>query len=118
MKFIHCCLLLGLSLSAQVQAGETLQDYWHSAALQLSGEGHWYRLELPFAAHLAAGHGDLRDLRVFDSNGQMQPYALIPGRSETVQQERSMACAGFRCEAAPMLRKYPRCASSAAPRVR
>lgn len=87
MKFIHCCLLLGLSLSAQVQAGETLQDYRHSAALQLSGEGHWYRLELPFAAHLAAGHGDLRDLRVFDSNGQMQPYALIPGRSETVQQE-------------------------------
>ena len=87
MKFIHCCLLLGLSLSAQVQAGETLQDYRHSAALQLSGEGPWYRLELPFAAHLAAGHGDLRDLRVFDSNGQMQAYALIPGRSETVQQE-------------------------------
>jgi len=55
MKFIHCCLLLGLSLSAQVQAGETLQDYWHSAALQLSGEGSWYRLGLPFAATLPPG---------------------------------------------------------------
>lgn len=87
MNFIRWGLLLGLSLSALSQASETPQDYRHSAALQLAGEGPWYRLELPFAAHLAAGHGDLRDLRVFDSNGQMQAYALIPGRSETVQQE-------------------------------
>lgn len=87
MNFIRWGLLLGLSLSALSQANETPQDYRHSAALQLAGEGPWYRLELPFAAHFAAGHGDLRDLRVFDSNGQMQAYALIPGRSETVQQE-------------------------------
>jgi len=87
MNFIRWGLLLGLSLSALSQASETPQDYRHSAALQLVGEGPWYRLELPFAAHLAAGHGDVRDLRVFDSNGQMQAYALIPGRSETVQQE-------------------------------
>lgn len=87
MSFIRWGLLLSLSLSALSQASETPQDYRHSAALQLAGEGPWYRLELPFAAHLAAGHGDLRDLRVFDSNDQMQAYALIPGRSETVQQE-------------------------------
>ena len=87
MKLIRWGLLLGLSLSALSQASETPQDYRHSAALQLAGEGPWYRLELPFAAHLAAEHGDLRDLRVFDSNDQMQAYALIPGRSETVQQE-------------------------------
>ena len=87
MSFIRWGLLLGLSLSTLSQASETPQNYRHSAPLQLAGEGPWYRLELPFAAHLAAGHGDLRDLRVFDSNGQMQAYALIPGRSETVQQE-------------------------------
>lgn len=87
MNLIRWGLLLGLSLSMLSQASEKPQDYRHSAALQLAGEGPWYRLELPFAAHLAAGHGDLRDLRVFDSNGQMQAYALIPGRSESVQQE-------------------------------
>ncbi|PKM28535.1 MAG: DUF3999 domain-containing protein [Gammaproteobacteria bacterium HGW-Gammaproteobacteria-12] len=87
MNLIRWGLLLGLSLSALSQASEKPQDYRHGAALQLAGEGPWYRLELPFAAHLAAGHGDLRDLRVFDSKGQMQAYALIPGRSETVQQE-------------------------------
>ena len=87
MKLIRGGLLLGLSLCTLVQASEAQQDYRHSAALQLSGEGPWYRLELPFAAHLVAAHGDLRDLRVFDSSGQIQAYALIPGRSETVQQE-------------------------------
>ena len=87
MKLIDWGLLLSVSLSGLVQAGETLQDYRQSTALQLVGDGPWYRLELPYAAHLAAGHADLRDLRVFDSNGQMQAYALMPGRSETVQQE-------------------------------
>ncbi len=87
MRFIRWGLLLGLALSTLGQASEQLQDYRHSAALQLAGEGPWYRLELPFAAHLAAGYGDLRDLRVFDSKGQMQAYALIPGYSETLQHE-------------------------------
>ena len=89
MKLINWSLLLSMSLSGLVQAGETLQDYRQSTVLQLVGGGPWYRLALPYAAHLAAGHADLRDLRVFDSNGQMQPYALIPGRSETVQQEQA-----------------------------
>lgn len=95
MKLVRWCLLLGLSLSALSQASEKPHDYRHGAALQLAGEGPWYRLELPFAAHLAAGHGDLRDLRVFDSNGQMQAYALIPGRSESVQHEQEHGVNGF-----------------------
>ncbi len=95
MKLVRWCLLLGLSLSALSQASDKPQDYRHGAALQLAGEGPWYRLELPFAAHLAAGHSDLRDLRVFDSNGQMQAYALIPGRSESVQQEQEHGVSGF-----------------------
>lgn len=95
MKLVRWCLLLGVSLSALSQASEKPHDYRHGAALQLAGEEPWYRLELPFAAHLAAGHGDLRDLRVFDSNGQMQAYALIPGRSESVQHEQEHGVNGF-----------------------
>ena len=84
---IHPFLLLALLLGGAVQAAERPQDFRQTLPLQLSGEGPWYRLELPIAAHLAARHGDLRDLRVFDAGGQAQAYALIPGRSETLEHE-------------------------------
>lgn len=87
MSIIRLGLGLALLLGSVVQAGERPQDFRQTAPLQLSGEGPWYRLELPIAAHLAAQHGDLRDLRVFDASGQAQAYALIPGRSETLEHE-------------------------------
>ncbi|WP_333982857.1 DUF3999 domain-containing protein [Ectopseudomonas khazarica] len=87
MKMTGPGLLLALSMAAAAQAGEQLRDFHETAGLQLSGAGPWYRLELPFAAHLAASHADLRDLRVFDANGQAQAYALIPASSERVDQE-------------------------------
>jgi hypothetical protein len=84
---IRPLFLLALLLGGAAQAAERPQDFRQTLPLQLSGEGPWYRLELPIAAHLAARHGDLRDLRVFDAGGQAQAYALIPGRSETLEHE-------------------------------
>ncbi|MDH0099500.1 DUF3999 domain-containing protein, partial [Pseudomonas sp. GD04158] len=110
MNILRLGLLLSLSLSAALQAAERAQDFRHAAPLQLSGEGPWYRLELPIAAHFAAQHGDLRDLRVFDAQGKVQAYALIPGRSETVAHEQEHGVRWFPlhgradAQAAPALR--------------
>lgn len=87
MMRIRPLLLLALLLGGAVQAAERPQDFRQAWPLRLVGEGPWYRLELPIAAHLAARHGDLRDLRVFDADGQAQAYALLPGRSETLEHQ-------------------------------
>lgn len=74
---------LGLALLTLVaplaQAQEDRGDYAVQVPLSLSGEGPWYRLELPMALHLAARYADLRDLRVFNGAGEAQAYALALG---------------------------------------
>lgn len=87
MRMVSGLLALGLLLGGGAQAGERLDDYRHRVPLTLAGEGPWYRVELPMAVHFAAWHGDLRDLRVFNAAGQVQAYALIPGRDETHEHE-------------------------------
>ena len=82
-------LLALLALVAPLAAGQdSASDYAVQVPLSLSGEGPWYRLELPMAVHLAARHADLRDLRVFNGAGEAQAYALSLGsarQSETQQ---------------------------------
>jgi hypothetical protein len=80
-------LLLGLQPAL---ASETPEDYAVQAQLQLSGEGPWYRLELPMSLQLAAQYGDLRDLRVFNAAGQMQAYALQSGRQQYQETRREL----------------------------
>jgi hypothetical protein len=46
------------------------------ADLQLTGEGPWFRLELPMAVLLAARTSDLRDLRVFNADGEALPHSV------------------------------------------
>ena len=65
------CLAAGLA-----QAAETPADYPQQVPLRLQGEGPWYRLQVPMSVQLAAAHADLRDLRVFDKEGEALPYAL------------------------------------------
>ncbi|UYP30069.1 DUF3999 domain-containing protein [Pseudomonas sp. Z8(2022)] len=87
MKIFATVLAVGLSLLSSVQAEERPQDYRQLLPLTLEGEGPWYRLELPMAVHYAAQHADLRDLRIFNGAGQAQAYALLPGQSESRDQE-------------------------------
>jgi hypothetical protein len=87
VKIFATVLALGLSLLSSVQAEERPQDYRQLLPLTLEGEGPWYRLELPMAVHYAARHADLRDLRIFNGAGQAQAYALLPGQSESRDQE-------------------------------
>lgn len=73
-------LTLGMSLAAvAAEVSESPGDYAVTVPLTLSGEGPWYRLQLPMEAHLAARYADFRDLRVFNGAGERLAYSLIPG---------------------------------------
>jgi hypothetical protein len=89
----RCCTgLLALALSSLMPlavAPDAPADFTLQVPLTLSGEGPWYRLELPMEVLFAAQFADLRDARVFDAEGQAQAYALTLGRTsqrENIQQ--------------------------------
>lgn len=65
---------MGMALSAGAQ--EKLADFTTQVPLSVSGEGPWYRLELPLTVQLNARQTDLSDVRVFNANGEPQAYAL------------------------------------------
>lgn len=78
-----------------VQAAEDSGSYAARVPLQLSGEGPWYRLELPLALHLAAQHADLRDLRIFNGEGEALAYALTLGGVQSRESREEAAVKWF-----------------------
>ena len=74
---------MGLALSAN--ALEQPSDFAAQVPLTLSGEGPWYRLELPLAVQLGAQQSDLSDVRVFNANGEPQAYALARENAQAVE---------------------------------
>jgi hypothetical protein len=81
------CLVLGMSLAAN--AAEQLADFTTHVPLSVSGEGPWYRLELPLSVQLNARQTDLSDLRVFNAAGEPQAYALAKEPAQT-QEKRGL----------------------------
>ena len=65
---------LGVTLSAGAQ--EKPADFSTQVPLSISGEGPWYRLDLPMSVQLNARQTDLADVRVFNAAGEPQAYAL------------------------------------------
>ncbi|MGC5700019.1 DUF3999 domain-containing protein [Pseudomonas sp. NFXW11] len=84
-------LCVALSAVAQEQPG----DFKSLAPLSLSGEGPWYRLELPLAVQLQASQSDLRDIRVFNAAGEPQAYALARQQAQTSEQRSLTAVKWF-----------------------
>ncbi len=95
LRYLGWGLFAALLLSPIAQAEERLEDYTVQLPLALSGEGPWYRLEVPMALHFAARFGDLRDLRVFNAEGQALAYALVPGQSEAHDSQQKQAVKWF-----------------------
>ncbi|WP_043311087.1 DUF3999 domain-containing protein [Pseudomonas sp. ML96] len=63
--------------------------------LTLAGEGPWYRLELPLGLQMAAKHGDLRDLRVLNAEGEELAYALTLGSTQPEEKRQEAAVKWF-----------------------
>lgn len=74
-------VVLCVTLSAGAQ--EKPADFAAQVPLSVSGEGPWYRLELPLGVQLKARHTDLSDLRVFNAAGEPQAYALAREPAQT-----------------------------------
>lgn len=80
-------LVLGLALAAPSAAwAATPAEFAAHAPLQLSGDGPFHRLELPMSVRLAAHTADLRDLRIFNADGEALPHTIrdIPGSAAPV----------------------------------
>lgn len=78
MKTALLVPLLGsmLCVSALSRAEDLPSDFSTHAPLTVGGEGPWYRLELPLGVQLNARQSNLNDVRVFNADGQAQPYAI------------------------------------------
>ncbi|MGE7960485.1 DUF3999 domain-containing protein [Pseudomonas sp. NPDC089530] len=77
---------LGLCVALSAMAQDKPGDFKSLVPLSLSGEGPWYRLELPLAVQLRASQTDLRDIRVFNAAGEPQAYALVRQQAQTTEQ--------------------------------
>ncbi|MDN6856402.1 DUF3999 domain-containing protein [Pseudomonas sp. CAN2814] len=77
MKLNQIVLLAGACLLAShASAAPTPADFAHRVPLEVSGNGPWYRVQLPIDVLFAARHGDLRDVRIFNAEGEALPYSL------------------------------------------
>ncbi|WP_299998162.1 DUF3999 domain-containing protein [uncultured Cedecea sp.] len=65
-----------LPVQAAEQAAETPQDYAFGAALTTPSASLWYHLALPEAIYQQSSWPDLRDVRVFNQQGESMPFAL------------------------------------------
>ncbi|WP_248805666.1 DUF3999 domain-containing protein [Pseudomonas sp. MWU13-2100] len=77
--------IIGLCAALSAFAQEKPTDYTTRVPLTLSGEGPWYRLELPLTLQLSARQSDLSDVRVFNAAGEPQAYALAREQAQATQ---------------------------------
>lgn len=76
---LRTALCAALLTAASANAQDKPTDFATQVPLTLSGEGPWYRIDLPLAVQLGARQADLGDLRVFNAEGQAQAYAVTQG---------------------------------------
>ena len=69
-------VVLGMCTALSAGAQDMPADFSSRVPLSVSGNGPWYRLELPLAVQLNARQADLSDVRVFNAAGEPQAYAL------------------------------------------
>jgi hypothetical protein len=82
-------LLLALVATAAGAAGvERAGDFASAIPLSLEGDRAFYRVELPGAVYSGSARADMGDLRVFNADDAMVPYAYLP-RPAPARQQRS-----------------------------
>jgi hypothetical protein len=86
-------LLLAAALAAA--PSDTPHDYSHLIPLTVSGKQSVVQLRLPRAVYLNARSPDLRDLRVFDAQGMVQPFALRQPENAMPTNHRSLGVRVF-----------------------
>jgi hypothetical protein len=67
-----------LALLATAASAEKPDDFAFGIPLALDGDHAFYRVELPPAVYSGSARTDLGDLRVFNADDAMVPYAYVP----------------------------------------
>jgi hypothetical protein len=83
--------LAGTAAAAAASPG----DFAARAPIELEGSGPYYQLSLPFEAHWTARFPDMRDLRVFNGQGEALPFSIIRERPKSEQTVDDVAVAWF-----------------------
>lgn len=71
-------IVLTLVLAPVTAPAQTLADFAVRQPLATSGDKAFFRIELPDSVYDGAGRPDLGDLRVFNSDGALVPFAFMP----------------------------------------
>jgi Protein of unknown function (DUF3999) len=85
--------LLALSLAALLATSATAQtplrpeDFAYRSVVSLSGAGPFHQVALPLGVYEGVTSADLADLRVFNGQGEVLPYALLRSESQTVSRQ-------------------------------
>ncbi|QRG78183.1 DUF3999 domain-containing protein [Citrobacter sp. R56] len=87
MKGVLWSVLLGMTFPAfsRDEAPETPQDYAVGMTLETTGESPWYRVPLPMEVYATSVWPDLRDVRVFNRQGDVVPFALEVQKSQATE---------------------------------
>lgn len=72
--------------SAAAQAPLKPEDFTYRGVINLSETGPFYQVPLPLPVYQGITHSDLGDLRIFNGQGELLPYALLRAESQTVSQ--------------------------------
>jgi len=73
MKRLFLLLLLANTAAAQAP-----RDFAYGIALATEGDSAFYEVELPPAVYAGTVRGDLGDVRVFNADGAVVPFAMVP----------------------------------------
>lgn len=78
--FLYCALPAAHAVE-KTPAPPTLQDFGWRQSLEIPGQASAYRFALPASVYAGSRRADLGDLRVFNGNGELVPYAFLPRRA-------------------------------------
>lgn len=93
---VNFSLLLPISTFAATPAAMIPEDFATGMHLQTSGNSPFYRIALPEAIYTGAAHPDLRDIRVFNHNGESLPFALVSEPTPTRVQAKTTKLQAFK----------------------
>jgi hypothetical protein len=84
-----------LAASLTASAAENIALYTHQAQIVPEQQANWYQVEIPISVQWQAAHADLRDVRVFNAEGESLPYALVQRAARQTRERREVAARLF-----------------------
>lgn len=88
MRLMFTVILCAISLSPAALAQQKPEDFAVTLPIVTETTAPYYRLTIPIEAYLQSARGDLYDLRIFNSGGQIVPHARLAASGRTEESRR------------------------------